>query len=192
MEGRWILIFLTVVFFITGAILLVYNFTISGKELLKDSDGDSILNNKDNCPYVYNPDQKDSNDNRIGDACDSNTFCISDQAKLDECKSLGHSSVEDSTCPSWSKFASKRCIKYSYNFTCSVNESQLCGTTAPEYMPILTSRCATGWACPFYNTEYENNQSCIELGGIPEPDPLCLLGTACSLYQTANLRCSSG
>jgi hypothetical protein len=35
-----------------------------------DSDGDGICDNKDNCPSVSNPDQKDSNGNGIGDACD--------------------------------------------------------------------------------------------------------------------------
>ena len=191
MEGRWILIFLTVVFFIVGAALLVYNFTISDKGQ-NDSDSDGIVDMNDNCPHVYNPDQKDSDENKIGDACDSSTFCIKDQIQLDECTSLGHSAVDDSTCPSWSKFSSNRCIKYSYNFTCSADQSQLCGTMAPDYTPIPTSRCATGWACPFYNTEYENNQSCLDAGGILQADPSCLVyETACTTYQKINLRCSS-
>jgi hypothetical protein len=34
-----------------------------------DSDNDGIVNAKDNCPGTYNPDQKDSLKNGIGDAC---------------------------------------------------------------------------------------------------------------------------
>lgn len=34
-----------------------------------DSDGDGIPDAYDNCPYVYNPDQKDSVGDGIGDAC---------------------------------------------------------------------------------------------------------------------------
>ena len=34
-----------------------------------DSDGDSIPNDLDNCPYYYNPDQGDSDGNGIGDLC---------------------------------------------------------------------------------------------------------------------------
>ena len=34
-----------------------------------DDDGDGIDNMHDNCPTVYNPDQKDSVGNGIGDAC---------------------------------------------------------------------------------------------------------------------------
>jgi subtilisin family serine protease len=34
-----------------------------------DRDGDGVPNHRDNCPYVYNPDQKDSNGDGVGDAC---------------------------------------------------------------------------------------------------------------------------
>lgn len=37
-----------------------------------DADSDGIGNNADNCPAVSNPDQRDSDGNRIGDACDPN------------------------------------------------------------------------------------------------------------------------
>ena len=36
-----------------------------------DFDGDGITNFPDNCPAIANPDQKDSNGNRVGDACDT-------------------------------------------------------------------------------------------------------------------------
>ena len=35
-----------------------------------DFDGDGIENDKDNCPLDYNPDQKDSNHDGVGDACE--------------------------------------------------------------------------------------------------------------------------
>lgn len=34
-----------------------------------DQDGDGILDDDDNCPLVYNPDQTDTNDNGYGDVC---------------------------------------------------------------------------------------------------------------------------
>jgi hypothetical protein len=40
-----------------------------------DTDGDGVCDNNDNCPTVYNPDQKDSNGNGIGDACEPSTIC---------------------------------------------------------------------------------------------------------------------
>jgi hypothetical protein len=35
-----------------------------------DSDGDGVQDSKDNCPTIPNPDQVDSDGNKIGDACD--------------------------------------------------------------------------------------------------------------------------
>ncbi len=38
--------------------------------LTDDADGDGVMNNDDNCPYVANPDQKDWDLDTIGDQCD--------------------------------------------------------------------------------------------------------------------------
>ncbi len=38
-----------------------------------DTDNDGILDNCDNCPDTYNPDQKDSNNNGQGDVCEENS-----------------------------------------------------------------------------------------------------------------------
>ncbi len=40
----------------------------SGKE---DGDRDGSIDTRDNCPDMYNPDQKDRDDDRVGDACDN-------------------------------------------------------------------------------------------------------------------------
>jgi hypothetical protein len=37
---------------------------------IKDSDGDGVGDDVDNCPLLYNPDQKDSDGDGIGDVCD--------------------------------------------------------------------------------------------------------------------------
>ena len=40
-----------------------------------DADGDKVTNSGDNCPNVFNPDQADSNNDGVGDACESVQIC---------------------------------------------------------------------------------------------------------------------
>jgi hypothetical protein len=40
----------------------------------KDTDRDGIVDEQDNCPVTFNPDQLDSDKDRIGDACDATPF----------------------------------------------------------------------------------------------------------------------
>lgn len=35
-----------------------------------DLDNDSLINRKDNCPLIANPEQEDSNNNEVGDVCE--------------------------------------------------------------------------------------------------------------------------
>jgi gliding motility-associated-like protein/uncharacterized repeat protein (TIGR01451 family) len=44
---------------------------------LEDTDGDGINDTIDNCPFIVNPNQKDSNGNGIGDACDTTELNLS-------------------------------------------------------------------------------------------------------------------
>jgi hypothetical protein len=44
--------------------------TVPGVTCFVDTDGDGVDDSHDNCPTVPNPDQKDSNGNGIGDACE--------------------------------------------------------------------------------------------------------------------------
>jgi len=44
--------------------------TVAQRALLFDVDGDGILNNEDNCPNAYNPDQQDLDKDGVGDVCD--------------------------------------------------------------------------------------------------------------------------
>jgi hypothetical protein len=39
-----------------------------------DSDSDDVNDDLDNCPYVYNPDQEDSDGNGVGDACEATSI----------------------------------------------------------------------------------------------------------------------
>ena len=41
-----------------------------GKSLLPDFDCDGIVDKEDNCPYITNPNQRDADNNGLGDVCD--------------------------------------------------------------------------------------------------------------------------
>jgi len=57
--------------------------------LLYDTDGDGILNDADNCPYVANPDQEDFNGDGTGDVCDdSDGDSVFDA--VDNCRSVSN------------------------------------------------------------------------------------------------------
>lgn len=70
-----------------------------------DSDGDGVLNDEDNCPLSFNPNQEDFDHDALGDACDVFECCrgsdLSDalagecfQATLSECKAQGGAVME--------------------------------------------------------------------------------------------------
>jgi gliding motility-associated-like protein len=56
-----------------------FDLSITIKDIFKnDSDGDGVIDEKDNCPLIYNPYQEDLNNNGTGDACDSTQMNIAE------------------------------------------------------------------------------------------------------------------
>jgi hypothetical protein len=59
-----------------------YNFQVAVTACNYDYDGDQVLNDDDNCPYVPNPGQEDGDGDGLGDACDN-------------CPAVGNAGQED-------------------------------------------------------------------------------------------------
>ena len=64
--------------------------------VLSDKDHDGVLDYKDNCPTVYNPDQKDMNKNGIGDLCDPDIDGDGILNSLDNCPTVYNPAQKDS------------------------------------------------------------------------------------------------
>ncbi|WP_339708504.1 thrombospondin type 3 repeat-containing protein [uncultured Kriegella sp.] len=60
-----------------------------------DSDSDGILNDVDNCPSTFNPDQKDSNNNGIGDVCDNDNDSDGVPNAIDNCPATPSGAIVD-------------------------------------------------------------------------------------------------
>ena len=58
-----------------------------------DIDNDGVPTAQDNCPYVYNPDQLDCNNNGIGEACENFTDC-NRSGKPDSCDIAAETSLD--------------------------------------------------------------------------------------------------
>ncbi len=64
-------------------------------ELEDDSDGDGAIDDDDNCPDTYNPDQSDTDGDHIGDVCDNcPSHANTDQSDMDE-DTLGDACDDD-------------------------------------------------------------------------------------------------
>lgn len=61
----------SIVFEEGGSVMAFDDFTFGHLVAGIDTDNDGIPDSIDNCPFIYNPDQADSNGNGVGDVCDS-------------------------------------------------------------------------------------------------------------------------
>ena len=66
---------------------------------VKDSDKDGIADEKDNCPYKYNPDQKDKDGDGIGDLCDNCPNIANPDQKDSDKDGIGDACEKDTTPP---------------------------------------------------------------------------------------------
>lgn len=67
--------------------------------VMPDSDGDGILDNVDNCPFTYNPDQADMDGDGVGDACDDDIDGDGIPNEVDNCPYVANPGQESTVIP---------------------------------------------------------------------------------------------
>jgi hypothetical protein len=69
---------------------------VDGRCRVPDADGDGRIDREDNCPLVANPDQKDTDGDQLGDACDPDGDADGDENENDNCPLVANPDQEDS------------------------------------------------------------------------------------------------
>jgi len=117
-----------------------------------DHDGDGIINIEDNCMYVWNPDQQDSDDDGLGDVCDPsphggpNFIC-------------GNNILETGEECDGSDFGGLSCLDYGYssgNLICSSSceisisscfDSSTEKKSSGSHKNVFVQFCDPNWEC---------------------------------------------
>ncbi len=68
---------------------------ISYTQSISDTDNDGVKDNSDNCQILKNPDQKDINQNKIGDICEFDTDRDSIPDEKDICRNIANTDQKD-------------------------------------------------------------------------------------------------
>ncbi|MCK6264668.1 thrombospondin type 3 repeat-containing protein [Vibrio sp. ZSDE26] len=153
-----------------------------------DSDGDGITDSVDNCPNVANPDQIDSDNNGIGDACETDTPLDSDgdgiEDALDNCPNVANPDQTDSdnngvgdacevvadACPAFDSTATydtSSIVKHTGGYyKCDV--AGWCSSGSSSYEPGVGWAWESAWSA-------SSLEACTDVGaGVEVPDvPFC-------------------
>jgi hypothetical protein len=119
--------------------------------LIDDSDCDSIFNIEDNCPYEYNPNQEDTDEDEIGDVCDD---CSNDPdndidsdgicGDIDNCPFTANA-LDLGTCI-WGENVEAICTLGGYN-PMQCGEGGFCSMEQEDSFPLDGNNCGDACEC---------------------------------------------
>ncbi len=152
------------------------NAAVPNLDAILDQDGDGLVNAKDDCPRAGNPDQKDSDKDAVGDACDVCPLTACNQGQAQACAKPQQMADQGrciDVCSELGKACNGTgwCAKTAGAPTTDGDALAVAGFTCLASCDPLAPKCPAGWNCQYLIADSAEGFRCHpHLSALPAKD----------------------